>query len=131
MPRFEVVYPTEIRGFLLERGMTFDGDPEDAENRCVRLLGPSPDEQEKREDRLQNMSLEQLRNMARDKGLKYKTAETRTRPQFIELIRGASANAKRITEPAKANRVIEQDDRISVEVERSGNRQTINVRKRE
>ena len=109
--------------------MTFDGEEQDAENSCVRLLGPSPDEQERREDRLHNMTLEQLRNCAREKGIKWKTAKTRTRAQFIELIRGASANARRITEPAKPNEVIQESEGLHVEIEREGNNQTINVRK--
>lgn len=127
--RFEVLQETAIRGLRFMRGQVFDGYPEDAENCCVRALGPSPDEQFEREDRLHKMTAEQLRNMCTEKGIPFKARASKD--ELIRLARGASANTGRITEPLTPTQVENENEDVEVEVTNEGTTKVINVTKRQ
>ena len=123
--RFEVLQETSIRGIRFLRGQVFDGYEEDKENACVRLLGLSPDEEEKREDRLQNMKREQLRNLCTSKGIKFKSNDSKA--ELMRLIRGETVNSGRITEPLKRRRLIAQHADFDIELNDEGERKTLSV----
>lgn len=126
--RFEVLTETEIRGLRFQPGQVFDGYPEDQENCCVRALGPSPDEEMKREDRIQNMTSEQLRNMCKEKGIAFKARAPKS--ELIALVRGSTANSGRVTEPLTATRVIHRDEDSETQVVDKGTAWDINVTQR-